>query len=77
MELVVRRLINSLNQGCTGHVERAMIKSSNVGHIMSNAGGIISCKELFKTLKIVSVTCRGIVEILYYLKLNVIRLECN
>jgi len=45
--------------------------------LISNVGSDTSCRALFKTLNIFSLPCVYIMEIVYYIKMNIGKLEQN
>jgi hypothetical protein len=56
---------------------KRILKYKRVMRLISNVGRIITCMEFFTTLNILPVPCIYTMKIMYYIILNISRLEQN
>ena len=56
---------------------KRILKYKRAMRLISNTGRVISCMEFFKTLNILPVPCIHTMKIMYYMILNLSRLEQN
>jgi hypothetical protein len=61
----------------TGKIKKNFKLQKNVTRLISNAGRDTTCRVLFKKLSILPLLCMYIMEIVYYIKMNIGGLEQN